>query len=78
LSNNDIQTALNKPMKEMLSMFGMGRRNKRDMNTPLMMTMVGLGVGAAAYSMMRNRNNNGNNNMNLMESAQKAMNQMRE
>ncbi|RXI96554.1 DUF3918 domain-containing protein [Anaerobacillus alkaliphilus] len=57
-------------------MLGMGRRKKNgDMNRPLMMTIVGLGVGAAAYSMMRNRNDNGNNNM--MQAAQKAMDEFR-
>ncbi len=58
-------------------MLGMGKRKKKDMNTPMMLTMVGLGVGAAAY-MMRNRNNNGGNNNNMMDAAQRAMNQFRE
>lgn len=56
-------------------MFGMGRNNKKnDINTPLMLTLVGLGVGAASYAMMRNRNNNGNNNM--MQSVQRTMDEM--
>ncbi|WP_026674554.1 hypothetical protein [Alkalihalobacterium bogoriense] len=63
-------------------MFGM-RRNKKNGNTPLMVTLVGVGVGAAAYGLMRGRNNgnNGDNNNqmmdNMMQPIQKAMDQFR-
>lgn len=53
-------------------MMGM-KRNKN--GNAVMMSIVGMGIGAAAYGLMRGRNNNGNNNM--MESAQKAFNQMK-
>ncbi|MCT8138568.1 hypothetical protein H1D32_12940 [Anaerobacillus sp. CMMVII] len=58
-------------------MFKMGRK-KNNMNTPLMMTIVGLGVGAAAY-MMRGRTNTDNQATDsMMDAAQKAMNQLRD
>ncbi|UOE93099.1 hypothetical protein [Alkalihalobacillus sp. LMS39] len=62
-------------------MLGM-KRNKKNGNTPLMVTLVGVGVGAAAYGLMRGRNNGNNddNNQmmdNMMQPIQKAMNQFR-
>ncbi|WP_157812140.1 hypothetical protein [Alteribacter populi] len=54
-------------------MFGRRRNNN---GNALMLSLVGLGVGAAAYGLTRGRNNRGNNDM--MQSAQRAFNQMRD
>lgn len=58
-------------------MFGMRRNNNGDINTPLMLTLVGIGVGAVTYGLMRGRNNNGNMN-NMFEPIQNAANKMRD
>lgn len=59
-------------------MFGMRRNNNGDINTTVMLTLVGLGVGVT-YGLVRGRNNNGNNNNNnMMEPVQRAMDEMRD
>lgn len=61
-----------------VTMFGMRRNNNGDINTTVMLTLVGLGVGVT-YGLVRGRNNNGNNNNNnMMEPVQRAMDEMRD
>lgn len=52
-------------------MFGMGRNKKRngDINTPMMLALVGIGV--ATYAAMRNKNGN------MMQTVQRTVDDLR-
>lgn len=58
-------------MKGAVIMFGMGRNKKRngDINTPMMLALVGIGV--ATYAAMRNKNGN------MMQTVQRTVDDLR-